>query len=108
MTSETMNQTVTLRDGRKLGFAEYGEIDGRAVFHIIGSGGSRLEYPADQSILTDLGIRFFATDCPGHGISDPQPDRQLLDWPDDITQLADSLNIQKFYVMGWSAGGPTL
>jgi pimeloyl-ACP methyl ester carboxylesterase len=106
MIEDTINQTVTLKDGRNLGFAEYGDTEGKAVFHFNGSGGSRLEYPADQSILTDLGIRFISTDRPGHGLSDPQPDRQLLDWPDDITQLADSLNIQKFYVMGWSAGGP--
>ena len=55
MTSETMKQTVTLRVGRKLGFADYGETDGGAVFHINGSGGSRLKYPADQSILTEWG-----------------------------------------------------
>jgi pimeloyl-ACP methyl ester carboxylesterase len=106
MTENTMNQTVTLKDGRKLGYAEYGDSGGKAVFHFNGSGGSRLEYPADQSILTDLGIRFISTDRPGHGISDPQPDRKLLDWPDDISQLADLLNIDRFYVQGWSAGGP--
>lgn len=101
-----MDQTLSLKDGRKLGFVEYGDPHGKAVFHFNGSGGSRLEYPADQSILTDLGIRFITTDRPGHGISDPQPDRKLLDWPDDISQLADHLNIDRFYVQGWSAGGP--
>ena len=106
MTENTMNQTVTLKDGRILGYAEYGDPDGKAVFHFNGSGGSRLEYPADQSILTDLGIRFISTDRPGHGISSPQTDRKLLDWPDDISQLADHLNVDRFYVQGWSAGGP--
>lgn len=101
-----MDQTLSLKDGRKLGFVEYGDPHGKAVFHFNGSGGSRLEYPADQSILTDLEIRFIATDRPGHGLSDPQPDRKLLDWPDDISQLADHLNIDRFYVQGWSAGGP--
>lgn len=105
MAKDSMNQTVTLKDGRKLGYAEYGDPGGKAVFHFNGSGGSRLEYPADQSILTDLGIRFISTDRPGHGISDPQPDRKLLDWPDDIGQLADHLNVDRFYVQGWSAGG---
>lgn len=102
---DLMNQTVTLQDGRKLGYAEYGDPLGKVVFHFNGSGGSRLEYPADQSILTDLGIRFISTDRPGHGISDPQPDRKLLDWPNDISQLADHLNVDRFYVEGWSAGG---
>ena len=106
MIADTMNSILTLTDGRILGYAEYGDLEGKAVFHFNGSGGSRLEYPADQAILTDLGIRFIATDRPGHGISDPQPDRSLLNWPDDITQLADHLNIDRFYVQGWSAGGP--
>jgi pimeloyl-ACP methyl ester carboxylesterase len=106
MIADTMNSILTLTDGRTLGYAEYGDLEGKAVFHFNGSGGSRLEYPADQAILTDLGIRFIATDRPGHGISVPQPDRRLLNWPDDITQLADHLNIDRFYVQGWSAGGP--
>jgi pimeloyl-ACP methyl ester carboxylesterase len=101
-----MDEFLTLKNGRKLGYAEYGDPEGKAVFHFNGSGGSRLEYPADESILTDLGIRFIATDRPGHGISDPQPDRKLLDWPDDISQLADHLDIERFYLQGWSAGGP--
>ena len=63
----------------------------------------------DESILVDLGVRFITTDRPGHGLSDPQPERKLLDWPDDVSQLADHLDVGKFYVMGWSAGGaPTL
>ena len=106
MTADHMNQTITLEDGRALGYAEYGDPAGKAVFHFHGGAGSRLERPADESILTDLGIRYISTDRPGHGLSDPQPDRKLLDWPDDISQLADHLQIGSFYVLGWSAGGP--
>lgn len=106
MTADHMKQTITLKDGRALSFAEYGDPAGRVVFHFHGSAGSRLERPADNSILTDLRIRYLSTDRPGHGLSDPQPRRKLLDWPDDISQLADHLGIEKFYVLGWSAGGP--
>ncbi|MCJ7615425.1 MAG: alpha/beta hydrolase [Desulfobacterales bacterium] len=98
--------TIPLRDGRLLGYAQYGDPSGKPVFHFHGSGGSRMEHPVDESILTDLGIRFISTDRPGHGLSDLQPDRKLLDWPDDIAQLADHLGIDTFYVLGWSAGGP--
>jgi len=106
MTTDFVNQTTMLKDGRALGFAEYGDLAGKAVFHFNGAGGSRLEHPRDESILTDLGIRFISTDRPGHGLSDAQPDRKLLDWPDDISQLAGHLSIDRFYVMGWSSGGP--
>jgi pimeloyl-ACP methyl ester carboxylesterase len=98
--------TIRLRDGRSLGYAQYGDLSGKPVFHFHGSGGSRLEHPWDESILPDLGIWLIVTDRPGHGLSDPQPERKLLDWPDDIVQLADHLGIDSFYVLGWSAGGP--
>lgn len=106
MTTDRAKQTIVLRDERRLGFAEYGDASGKAVFHFNGSGGSRLEHPQDLSILTDLGVRLISTDRPGHGISDPQPGRELLDWPDDVGQLADHLGIDSFYLEGWSAGGP--
>lgn len=35
-----------------------------------------------------------------------QPKRRLIDWPDDVTALADHLKIGKFAVFGWSFGGP--
>lgn len=103
---EKTDQTLKMKDGRTLGFAEYGDPNGKPVFHFNGSGGSRLEHPVNKSILTDLSIRYISTDRPGHGISAPQPNRELLDWPDDISNLADHLGIDKFYVLGWSAGGP--
>jgi pimeloyl-ACP methyl ester carboxylesterase len=106
MTTDRANQTIVLRDERRLGFAEYGDASGKAVFHFNGSGGSRLEHPQDLSILTDLGVRLISTDRPGHGLSDPQPGRKLLDWPNDVGQLADHLGIDSFYIEGWSAGGP--
>lgn len=106
MAADRTNQTLLLKDGRELGFAEYGNPTGKAVFHFNGSGSSRLERPSDESILLDLGIRFISTDRPGHGISDAQPNRRLVDWPDDILQLADHLGIGEFYVEGYSAGGP--
>lgn len=103
---EDINNTIKLRDGRVLGYNEYGDPKGKPVFHFNGSGGSRLEHPVDTSILTELGIRYISTDRPGHGISTAQPGRELLDWPDDISSLADHLGIDKFFVLGWSAGGP--
>ncbi len=96
-------QTITLKDGRKLGFAEWGDADGKPVFHFNGACGSRMERPADESVLA--GVHYISTDRPGHGLSDFQPGRKLLDWPDDVTQLADYLGIDKFYALGYSRAG---
>jgi len=101
-----INQTLRLGDGRNLGYAEYGERNGKPVFHFHGSGSSRVERPAKSEIITALNIHFISVDRPGHGLSDNQPNRCLLDWADDIVQLADHMNIEKFFVTGHSAGGP--
>ncbi len=95
-----------LPDGRRLGFAEYGDPGGRPVFHFHGSAGSRLDRPADERVLHEQGVRFIAVERPGHGRSDFQPGRRLVDWPRDVGCLADALGLAEFYVEGWSAGGP--
>lgn len=100
---DEINQTLTLKDGRKLGFAQYGDPSGKPVFYFHGGAGSRLEQPAN---ICAVGVRLIAPDRPGHGLSDFQQGRELLDWPNDIAQLANHLGIDKFHVLGWSAGGP--
>ncbi|MFW9998766.1 MAG: alpha/beta fold hydrolase [Candidatus Hodarchaeota archaeon] len=52
------------------------------------------------------GVRIIGIDRPGFGLSDFQHKRRLLDWPDDIIELADHLGLNKFAVMGISGGGP--
>jgi len=47
-----------------------------------------------------------ATDRPGIGLSEFQPNRTLLDWPPVIEELATHLGCQKFHVLGVSGGGP--
>jgi len=106
MTEPGITQAVVLPDGRRLGFAEYGNPAGRPVFHFHGSAGSRLDRPADERILWDHGIRFISVERPGHGRSDFQHNRRLVDWPKDVSRLADSLGLAEFYLEGWSAGGP--
>lgn len=104
MTAQETSKTITLKDGRKLAYAEYGDSDGKPIFHFHGSGSSRLEYP--PNIASMKGIRYIGTDRPRHGLSDSAPNYKMLDCADDIVQLADSLGIDRFYVLGWSAGGP--
>ena len=95
-----------LADGRRLGFAEYGDPAGQPVLHFHGSAGSRLDHPTGEEILWKQAIRFIAVERPGHGLSDFQSKRRLVDWPKDVSQLADQLGLKTFYVEGWSAGGP--
>ncbi len=106
MSLDRINQTLILNDGRRLGFAEFGASIGRPVFHFHGAASSRLEHPSSESALQQMGIRLITVDRPGHGLSDFQPHRRLVDWPQDVLQLADHLGIDEFYVEGYSSGGP--
>lgn len=104
MTRET--QTLSLRDGRLLGFAEYGTADGEAGFYFHGHPGSRLEPRFAAGAAVDAGVRIVALDRPGYGLSDFQPGRRILDWPRDVAEAADVLGLDRFWVLGASGGGP--
>lgn len=97
--------TVKLKDGRNIGIAEYGKKDGIPVFFFHGTPGSRLIFLHDDETAKRHGIRIISLDRPGFGLSDPKPNRTLLDWPDDVEGVADLLGIEKFSIIGVSGGG---
>lgn len=101
------HQVAVLRDGRRLGYAEYGRAGGRPVFFFHGSLETRLcVHPDADARLSKLGISLVAVDRPGFGLSDFQPARTFADWPADVDALADRLGIREYAVIGWSGGGP--
>lgn len=95
-----------LKDGRNLGYIEYGDPKGKPVFFFHGWPGSRFAGKEADEAGKKLGVRIISTDRPGIGLSDFKKGRRLLDWPDDIVELADHLKIKKFSLMGVSGGGP--
>jgi pimeloyl-ACP methyl ester carboxylesterase len=76
------------------------------VFHFHGHGSSRLEALALAGAAGKARVRLIAFDRPGIGLSDPKAGDRLLDWPGDVAQAADLLDIPRFAVQGMSAGGP--
>jgi len=53
-----------------------------------------------------LGIRVITSDRPGLGLSTYRPDRTILNWANDVAELADALSLDTFIVAGVSGGGP--
>jgi pimeloyl-ACP methyl ester carboxylesterase len=106
--TNTTDKVFRLRDGRALGYTEYGDPGGTPVFFFHGSPGSRLQRHPDASIASELGVRIITIDRPGYGLSDFQPERTLLHWPADVAQLADALHLERFAAIGLSGGGPYL
>ena len=96
---------MDLRDGRRLGYAEWGLPGGMPVLGFLGTSLSRLAHLGDEAPRS-AGVRLVLVDRPGYGLSDFQPGRALLDWPRDVAELADALAIDRFAVFGMSGGGP--
>lgn len=99
-------QTILLSDGRTLGFAEYGDLQGTPAFVFHGNPGARYDGFGLADIAKRLNIRIICPDRPGYGLSSFQHDRKLGDYPGDISQLAKHLGIARYHVIGQSGGGP--
>src|SRR5262249_30438003 len=64
------DHTLTLRDGRKLGYIDIGDSNGPVILACHGMPGSRLDFANHDPVLRSLGVRLIAPDRPGYGLSD--------------------------------------
>jgi pimeloyl-ACP methyl ester carboxylesterase len=106
LVNDPADQTIRLRDGRRLGYAEWGDPGGGPVLFFHGWPGSRVEGRLGDEAARTGGVRLIALDRPGMGLSDFQPGRTFVDWPADVVQLAATLGLDRFAVLGISGGGP--
>jgi len=101
----TVDRVVRLRDGRSIGYAQYGDPDGFPIVNAHGGMACRLDVAAAAPVAEKAGVRLISPDRPGIGLSDPQSDRTVTDWAGDVAELLDQIGIDRFGVMGWSMGG---
>src|SRR2546425_487315 len=95
---------VSLRDGRCLGFAEWGDPNGRPVVVFHGGPGSRAMALGCEEHADRLGLRIVILERPGFGLSDFAPERSVIGWADDVADATHALDIREFAVVGVSAG----
>ena len=100
------DQSIQVHDGRSLGYARYGKLGGMPVFYFTGGNSSRLERLWFEDAAQQQNIDLIVPDRPGFGLSDFQPGRTFLDWPQDVSELADALGIDRFAILGLSGGSP--
>ncbi|MDQ4079090.1 MAG: alpha/beta hydrolase, partial [Chloroflexota bacterium] len=74
-----IDKSIQLKDGRLLGYAEYGDPAGQPIFFFHGWPGSRLEARPLTEPAAVHGARVIAADRPGFGLSDFKPGRTILD-----------------------------
>jgi pimeloyl-ACP methyl ester carboxylesterase len=99
---------VALPDGRHLECRTFGDPGGVPVVYCHGG----LSAPGDIAFADGAararGVRIIAPARPGIGDSDRSavPGRHVADWAADVGAVADTLGLERFAVLGWSAGGP--
>ena len=98
---------LTLSDGRKMGYAEYGSPSGHPFIFIHGIPDCRIDCtatPKDEALMKKLNIRWIGIDRPGIGLSSPQPNRTILDWTKDLQNLVDYLKLDTYRIFSVSGG----
>lgn len=104
--SSSDGQTLSLPDGRTLGYAEYGAPKGTPLLYFHGFPASRLEASGLHSMASRRNIRLLSIDRPGFGLSTHDPHRRITDWPADVQAFAAQVGVSRFAVLGFSGGGP--
>lgn len=108
--ADDTSATLTLSDGRKIGYAQYGDLKGKPIIVLHGIIGSRLENALFHDNAKALGARIIGIERPGIGLSDPDPrplkQRRVLDHAKDLEALAEHLQLEEYAVLGMSGGGP--
>ena len=98
--------SIRLEDGRSLGYRVLGDPEGVPLFFFHGTPGSRFCLTGQDAIANLAGLKLILPERPGYGLSDPKPDPTMIDWTNDVLQLADFLGLDRFHVSGSSGGGP--
>jgi pimeloyl-ACP methyl ester carboxylesterase len=98
---------IAVGDDRQIGFAEFGDPQGRAVFWLHGTPGARRQIPMEARVYAEKRqIRLIGIDRPGIGSSTPHQYDTVFAFADDLRTMADILGIDQMEVIGLSGGGP--
>jgi pimeloyl-ACP methyl ester carboxylesterase len=97
---------MRLADGTRIGYAEFGDRQGRPVLAIHGTPGSRYMFALTDQAARERGLRIIAPERPGYGLSDYRRKDALAHTGEDVKALADALGLERFAVIGVSGGGP--
>ncbi|MDT5208426.1 MAG: hypothetical protein QOF67_841, partial [Mycobacterium sp.] len=89
-----------LADGRRLGYAEFGDPSGPVVLWFHGTLGARRQFLAKGRRAAErLGLRVIVIERPGTGLSDSHRYSSVSEWVTDMAQVVDALEAEKVCVV---------
>ena len=104
--ADRTSRVLRLGDGRRIGYAEFGDPQGSTVLAFHGTPGSRLMFALTDEAARARGLRIIAPERPGYGLSDFHHRTSLAQTAEDMTAFADALGLERFAMIGVSGGGP--
>ena len=103
---DPQSRVLQLADGRSVGIAEYGAPDGHPVLALHGAPACRLMYAIADDAARRAGLRLFAPDRPGYGLTPPDDNPTLASRTEWLVRIADALGLDRFALLAISGGGP--
>lgn len=100
------SQIAGISNGRTFGYAEYGDPGGRLVLALHGAPACRLMFAAADTSAKAHGLRIFAPDRPGYGLTPSERPATLASRTAWLTEVVDALRLDRFAVLGISGGSP--
>jgi pimeloyl-ACP methyl ester carboxylesterase len=103
------DRTLTLPDGRTVGYAVYGDPEGRPILALHGTPACRLMYAVADAAARRHNLCLYAVERPGYALSAPLPPGQTLSvigYTEELRAVAAVLGLDRFGLMGISGGGP--
>jgi pimeloyl-ACP methyl ester carboxylesterase len=95
---------LSLADGRRVAWAEWGSPDGQPVLLLHRNPGSRLLDP-DAGSTARARARLITIDRPGYGRTDPVADPTRSAVAADVAAVVGDIPFDKVALIGWSGGG---
>lgn len=106
VTRPRLEGSIAVRDGRRLGFAEFGSPHGPAIIWMHGTPGARRQIPVEARAYAEREhLRIIGIDRPGIGSSTPHVYADVLDWTEDLRLVTEVLGIDTMHLIGLSGGG---
>lgn len=97
---------VTLPDGRKLAYRDYGPRGGAPVVMFPSSVSSSYLWPVETRTAADYGVRLIAVERPGTGTSTPDPDLTFESFARDFAFFVDAIGLGRFRLVARSSSSP--
>ncbi|MBT0770725.1 alpha/beta fold hydrolase [Kineosporia sp. J2-2] len=97
---------VFTHDDTQTEYEAHGDPEGRPVLVHHGLVGSAGLAPVWHELAVRAGLRLVSVARPGYGRSTPVPMTSIADWAGLVTPLLDELDVDRFGVLGVSAGAP--